>query len=202
MESGFKWKITSVFRLVIPPKQWRFPVIILLGVACGLFIQIVITSRAHSYLSDNPETCINCHVMAPYYATYKHGSHARVATCNDCHVPQDNIFEKYLFKASDGARHATMFTLRLEPQVIRIKEAGAEAVQKNCERCHNDLLHPIALRSMERTSTLAGGERQCWDCHREVPHGRVNSLTSTPNALVPLPGSAVPELIKPNRNTK
>jgi cytochrome c nitrite reductase small subunit len=26
-------------------------------------------------------------------------------------------------------------------------------------------------------------ERYCLDCHRETPHGRVNGLASTPNAL-------------------
>jgi cytochrome c nitrite reductase small subunit len=30
------------------------------------------------------------------------------------------------------------------------------------------------------------------DCHREVPHGRVNSLSGTPGARVPLPPSPVP----------
>jgi cytochrome c nitrite reductase small subunit len=38
--------------------------------------------------------------------------------------------------------------------------------------------------------------RRCWECHREVPHGRVNSLSSTPWARVPLPGSPVPAWIK------
>jgi cytochrome c nitrite reductase small subunit len=35
-------------------------------------------------------------------------------------------------------------------------------------------------------------ERQCWECHRETPHGRVHSLSSVPFARVPDPGSPVP----------
>lgn len=113
------------------------------------------------------------------------GSHGRVATCNDCHVPQDNVFRKYLFKANDGMRHAYMFTLRLEPQVIRIKDAGKQAVQENCIRCHASNIHPVALRAIGARQIIDPQQRYCWDCHRETPHGRVNSLTAAPNVLVP-----------------
>jgi cytochrome c nitrite reductase small subunit len=39
-------------------------------------------------------------------------------------------------------------------------------------------------------------DRKCWECHREVPHGRVNSLSSVPNARVPLPQNPIPEWIR------
>jgi len=39
-------------------------------------------------------------------------------------------------------------------------------------------------------------DRLCWDCHRETPHGRVNSISSVPNARVPVPSSPVPEWMK------
>jgi cytochrome c nitrite reductase small subunit len=46
-------------------------------------------------------------------------------------------------------------------------------------------------------------ERQCLECHRETPHGRVNSLASVPHARMPKHESIVPgwlnELMK---NTK
>jgi cytochrome c nitrite reductase small subunit len=43
-------------------------------------------------------------------------------------------------------------------------------------------------------------DRKCWECHRETPHGRVNSLSSVPNARVPLPESPVPDWIKQLQN--
>jgi len=89
-------------------------------------------------------------------------------------------------------RHATMFTLRLEPQVIHIKDAGKEVVQDNCIRCHINLLTDDAVKPLTVQAHTSRSERLCWDCHRETPHGRVNSLTSVPNARVPLPGSPVP----------
>jgi cytochrome c nitrite reductase small subunit len=168
----------------IPPDQWKSAVAVILGVFFGLAAYAVYISKAPSYLSDNPETCINCHVMNPQFNDWAHSSHRNVATCNDCHVPHDNIFNKYLFKAKDGLRHATIFTLRTEPQVIYILDEGKRAVQANCIRCHE------RMTGMEYLGSVLPGyhnhlqERQCLDCHRETPHSRVNGLSSTPNALV------------------
>lgn len=175
-------KIISFFT---PPPNWQFPVIILLGIIFGLGAHIFFISNAVSYLSDDPNACINCHVMTPQYATWQKSSHAKVATCNDCHVPQDHFVRTYYFKAMDGLRHATMFTFRLEPQVIRIKDAGRNAVQENCIRCHSNQIHPIALRAINNRNVEDQRPGVCWDCHREVPHGRVGSLSSTPYAQVP-----------------
>lgn len=189
-------RFNDYVKMLLPPPQWRLPVIVVLGVLAGLLMLVLHLGKATSYLSDNPATCVNCHVMAPQFATWQNSSHARVATCNDCHVPQDNIFNSYFFKASDGLRHSYMFTFRLEPQVIQIKDAGKNAVQQNCIRCHSEAIHPVALRSISMQSIQESGEGFCWDCHRETPHGRVNSLASAPYARVPQPGSPVPEWLE------
>ncbi len=160
-----------------PPPMLKMFTIILSGVAVGLLLTSFYISNAASYLSDDSETCINCHVMTPQFATWERSSHKTVAKCNDCHVPHDNIVAKYAFKAKDGMRHATMFTLRMEPQVIRISESGKEAVQQNCIRCHENNIHPVSLRALSN-KMIHDSERVCWDCHREIPHGRVNSLSS------------------------
>ncbi|MCX8106405.1 MAG: cytochrome c nitrite reductase small subunit [Ignavibacterium album] len=185
-------KLKKLLIALIPPPQWRFVVIILVGIGFGLLLLTLHLARATSYLSDDPAACVNCHVMAPYFATWEKGSHGRVATCNDCHIPHDNIINTYLFKAKDGMRHSYVFTFRLEPQVIRIKQAGKDAVQKNCIRCHQNLIHPISLRAISGQSIQREGDGYCWDCHRETPHGRVNSLTSAPYARVPQLSSPIP----------
>lgn len=185
-----------LLRIFKPPGKWKFPVLILLGIFCGLGIYVLYLSKAHSYLSDKPETCVNCHVMAPQYATWNHSSHREWATCNDCHVPQDNAFNKYLFKAKDGLYHASIFTLRKEPQVIKILEAGQKVVHDNCVRCHNKQLVDAKLTGTIPKHHHNMTDRVCWECHREVPHGRVNSLSSVPNARVPLPSSPVPAWLK------
>ncbi|MFH0756648.1 MAG: cytochrome c nitrite reductase small subunit [Bacteroidota bacterium] len=181
---------------VAPPPKWRLPVILGTGVIAGLLVYLIYISRAYSYLSDDPSACMNCHIMAPQYATWNHSSHRENTNCNACHVPHNNVVNKYYFKAKDGLRHATMFTLRKEPQVIMIKEAGKQVVQDNCIRCHKDLISDHKINSYTQTFLQFKGERQCWECHRETPHGRVNSLSSVPYARVPVQGSPVPEWLK------
>ncbi|MXV38002.1 hypothetical protein GO491_04825 [Flavobacteriaceae bacterium Ap0902] len=65
-----------------------------------------------------------------------HSSHREWASCNDFHVPHDNVVNQYYFKAKDGLFHATIFTLRAEPDVMFMREASEEVVQNNCLRCH------------------------------------------------------------------
>jgi cytochrome c nitrite reductase small subunit len=185
--------VKKIFQILIPPPKWKFTVIILMGIATGLFFNILVISKAPSYLSDEPEVCINCHVMIPQYSTWERGSHGRVAKCNDCHVPHNNIFNKYFFKAKDGTRHSYMFTFRLEPQVIQIKDAGKEVVQGNCIRCHDNIIHPLSMRQIDNKSIMESGEGYCWKCHKETPHGKVNSLSASPFSLIPNSGSVVPE---------
>lgn len=185
--------ILKILDILKPPAGWIVPVTIVVSIIAGILIYLFYVSRAASYLSDKPETCVNCHIMAPQYATWSHSSHREAAHCNDCHVPQDNIFNKFYFKAKDGMRHATIFTMKAEPQVIFILDAGQRVVKDNCVRCHEKALTDNRMASINTGFTMMREERQCWECHREVPHGRVNSLSSVPNARVPLLESPVPE---------
>ncbi len=182
----------KLLRLIIPPEEWGKVAAVVAGAMLGLFFYLVYISNAVSYLSDEPSACVNCHIMAPEYATWSHSSHREVAHCNDCHVPHDNFFNKYYFKAKDGMRHAYIFTLRREPQTIFILEAGIRVVQQNCIRCHSDLVHNPEMLAVTTAYHDSFNERLCWDCHRETPHGRVHSLSSVPFARVPGPESPVP----------
>lgn len=186
----------KLIRFFIPPDRWKFPVIIALGIFVGLGVYSFHVSNASSYLNDKPETCINCHIMVPEYSTWAHSAHREYTNCNDCHVPHNNILNHYYFKAMDGLRHSAIFTLRAEPQVIRIKKAGVNAVQNNCIRCHGDLIADSKMMRPEFTTNELRKERKCWDCHREVPHGRVKGLSTTPYAIVPLLESPVPGWLK------
>lgn len=195
-------KFKKFIKVLIPPDKWKLPVSIMLGIFVGAGITAFHLSNALSYLSDEPRTCINCHLMTPHYATWQYSSHGRDVTCNDCHVPQDNFINKYMFKAKDGMRHASVFTLRTEPDVIRIKSDGIEVVQNNCIRCHEKHLGETSLSDNTGESYTHGEGRLCWTCHRHVPHGVGNSQASTPYALVPDQTKAIPEWINKFINNK
>ena len=163
----------------------------------GLFMYLL---RAHTYfIGDDPSACVNCHIMTPYYATWSHSSHGRDATCNDCHVPHQNLAMKYGFKAMDGLKHTVYFVSHAERQAIMAEDMSAEVIMDNCIRCHTQLNQEFVKTGRISYMMAKRGEgKACWDCHRNVPHGGMNTLMATPNAefVTPLPPSPVPEWLQ------
>lgn len=162
----------------------------------GLFAYLL---RAHTYIADNPAACVNCHIMTPYYATWSHSSHHRDATCNDCHVPHSSLLAKYGFKAMDGMKHVAYFVTHSERQAIMAEAASAEVIMDNCIRCHTQLNQEfVNTGRIDYMMAQRGEGKACWDCHRNVPHGGMNSLMATPavESQVPLPPSPVPEWLQ------
>ncbi len=157
----------------------RLPALLLLGLLGGMLGLLLQISRATSYLSDNAKTCMNCHVMTDAYISWQHSSHGLRASCNDCHVPHTSLPREYAFKAHDGLRHAAMFTLHMEPQSIKLSAGAVPVVQENCLRCHEERLSEVSACRYEKS------DLRCWDCHREVPHGRIHSLSASPDTFRP-----------------
>ena len=154
-------------------------------------------SFIYVYLGDDPAACVNCHIMSPYYATWFHSSHARDATCNDCHVPHENAVKKWTFKGIDGMKHVAAFLTKSEPQVIQAHEASSQVIMNNCIRCHTQLnTEFVKTGKIDYMLSQVGEGKACWDCHRDVPHGGKNSLSTAPGAIVPLPESPVPEWLQ------
>lgn len=174
-----KKEIFMLLSLGFVPRRFRAATFFLLGVAAGMGLLLVHVSRATSYLSDSPGTCINCHVMTDAYISWQRSSHGRETTCNDCHVPHTSIPREYAFKAQDGLRHAAIFTLRTEPQSICLSGGAKPVVQENCVRCHEQRVAEVAA------CRHRPGDLRCWDCHRDVPHGRVHSLSASPDTFRP-----------------
>ena len=66
----------------------------LVGVFIGVSGFTFVEARGWSYLSNDPTTCVNCHIMREQYDSWQKSSHHAFAVCNDCHVPLD-FFGKY-----------------------------------------------------------------------------------------------------------
>ena len=174
------------------PSSMRFTIYLMAGIIIGMTVMIARIANAASYLSDSPETCINCHVMTDAYATWQRGSHGRASVCIDCHVPHDNLIALYGFKAYDGIKHSYVFTMRKEPQVLELSRWAFRVVQNNCIRCHRE--HLVMIR-LAQTS-----ERMCWDCHNNI-HGSTRSLSSSPDVLRPqLPDAGLRWLTEGDEN--
>ena len=167
-------------------KFLKYAALCVFVIALGFLAYMVHISKALSYLSSDPKACINCHVMNTQYATWQHSSHAQTAGCVDCHLPRDSMVNKYIAKAKDGYNHTVAFTFNTYKNAIKISDDGAKRVQENCISCHASLNAQVISNSdlnhkYDDPSVATG--RRCWECHKDVPHGKVRGLSSTPNAL-------------------
>ena len=178
---------------LIPPKNWRPAAIIMVASLFGLGLYVLKLSNAAAYLSDDPQACVNCHVMTPQYMTWARSAHREVATCNDCHVPHNNIFNQYYFKAMDGLYHSYIFTIRAEPQVIQARQPSVEVIQDNCIRCHAPQVTDAKTAAFVEDHHYKRTDRTCWECHRETPHGRVKSLSAVGHMIEPISAQAPPD---------
>jgi cytochrome c nitrite reductase small subunit len=114
-----------------------------------------------SYLSNDPQACVNCHIMRDQFDGWRKSTHHAVATCNDCHVPHD-LTGKYLTKIEHGFRHSWGFTFQDFHEPIRIKESSLAIVEHNCIRCHESLVSELSGH---------GQYADCARCHAHIGHG-------------------------------
>ncbi len=176
----------SIVRLAGLPRPLQVGIYGLAGVALGMALVLVRIANATSYLSDDPQACINCHVMTDAYASWQRGSHGQSAVCIDCHVPHSSFIAKYAYKAQDGLKHSYVFTRRKEPQVLGLSARAVPVVQTNCVRCHSHQVMMIgaAWRGQDVLTTAMVPERRCWECHQGI-HGKARSLSASPMTLRP-----------------
>ena len=84
---------------------------IVVGVMVGLGSFTFDYAEGLSYLGNNPQTCVNCHIVNEQYDGWTKSSHHAFATCNNCHLT-NSMPRYYLDKASNGWNHSKEFTLQ------------------------------------------------------------------------------------------
>lgn len=116
-----------------------------------------------AYLTNNPASCANCHVMRDPFDSWVKSSHKDVATCNDCHLPHD-FAGKWFTKVDNGFFHSLAFTTDDFHEPIQIKPRNRRVIQNSCLHCHADFVNPML-------PTQPGGQVQwCVHCHSDVGH--------------------------------
>ncbi len=138
---------------------------ILLGLLAGLGCYTFIYAKGYSYLTNNPASCTNCHVMQAEYDAWINSSHRAAATCNDCHTPQ-NLIGKYAVKANDGFWHSLYFTAGNYPDTIEITKFDHKVTENACRRCHQNITTAIEANAAHGKAE----ELECTRCHGSVGH--------------------------------
>lgn len=145
------------------PEFW---LLICFGLVIGLGSYSVIYAKGYSYLSDDPNACINCHIMRENLDTWSKSTHHHVAKCNDCHLPH-NIVGKYAVKALNGFNHSAAFTLGNYKDPIQIKEHSLNIVKNSCVSCHGEMTQALNHLNNNKNETS-----DCLHCHRSVGHSK------------------------------
>lgn len=148
-----------------PYRVWSFALVGMLGIFAGLGMFTFNYAKGTSYLSDDPQSCNNCHIMREQFNAWQHSSHARVATCNDCHTPHTSLIEKWLVKGINGFNHSVAFTLGNFHEPIRIRPFNADIAQANCVACHQSLAQNVIGVGIHSDESL-----RCTSCHGNVGH--------------------------------
>ncbi|PAY17525.1 cytochrome c nitrite reductase small subunit [Rhodopirellula sp. SM50] len=148
-------------------KRWLSYGLILLSVLVGILIGVGSFTfgygKGASYLSNDPQTCVNCHVMQDHFDSWQHSSHHHVAVCNDCHLPHDAI-GKWVTKADNGFFHSLAFTVGDYKNPIQIKPRNKRVTQSTCISCHRDFVHSMLPVAAEAET------QSCVHCHADVGH--------------------------------
>jgi cytochrome c nitrite reductase small subunit len=149
-----------------------FALALLIGAFLGASGWTFHTGKGTSYFSDDPATCVNCHIMREQFAGWQKSSHHAFATCNSCHVPHDFV-GKWYTKSENGIRHSWAFTFGGFPEPIQARPVSSAIVEHNCRECHRELVGE--LLSQRSTGTESHPSADCADnclhCHSHVGHG-------------------------------
>jgi cytochrome c nitrite reductase small subunit len=163
-----------------PSRRERFFTTIILGlfgVAFGLGLFTFTYAKGFSYLSNDPASCVNCHIMREQYEGWSHSSHKAVATCNDCHTPH-RFPDKWVIKGVNGWNHSVAFTTGNFPEPIRIRGFNARIAQENCVDCHTTTVTEMHLFTSDE-------ELDCVACHGNVGHNNAAPITTMPDFSAP-----------------
>jgi nitrate/TMAO reductase-like tetraheme cytochrome c subunit len=156
--------------------------------AAGLGIVAMLVSLQ---LSSTPTFCGTCHIMKPYYQSWKHSSHNRIA-CVECHIsPGIGAEARKKFEALSMVAKYFTGTYGTKP--------WAEVDDAACLRCHERrLLQGMVVfqgvqfdHTPHLTEIRRGLHLRCTSCHSQIVQGTHLTVTSSTCALCHFKGQGI-----------
>jgi predicted CXXCH cytochrome family protein len=157
-----------------------------LGVALGLVAMLFMVQ-----VSSTPTFCGSCHIMKPYYDSWKHSKHSNVA-CVECHIAPGITaeFRKKFEALSMVAKYFTG-TYSTNPWV--------EVDDAACMRCHErrllqgkEVFHGVLFdHTPHLTESRRGLKLRCTSCHSQIVQGSHIAVTVSTCALCHFKGVGI-----------
>lgn len=134
--------------------------------------------------TSTPQFCATCHEIQYAVDTWKTSSHVNnaygfVADCMDCHLPAPyDTFNFFFAKTFHGIKDVfAHFTISEYDHEKNRKKAYATFKNRECEKCHRNILHIPDKRGamLAHRSVLyprEGYEKKCVDCHKNLVHNK------------------------------
>ena len=142
--------------------EYRKPLVLLVFLAvagAGVGVYAMFGPPHLIALTETPEFCAACHLHDGHYKTWAHTGAHRNARCVDCHLPNDNLVEHFVWKSIDGVKDVTLFASGFVSERPKLTAHARAVTQANCIRCHAETVAKIDTAS-----------RYCWECHRAMTH--------------------------------
>jgi nitrate/TMAO reductase-like tetraheme cytochrome c subunit len=150
------------------------------GYAVGMVLGIgLVMTYGAIEASSTPTFCGSCHVMEPYYDSWKISSHSDIA-CVDCHIPPGMTAElRKKFEAMSMVARYFTGTYGTNP--------WAEVADESCLECHDrrllaatEAFGDVRFNHQPHLSELRRGKRlQCTSCHSQIVQGSHIAVTAT-----------------------
>lgn len=143
------------------------------------FATIVLLTFASFEVTSKPPFCGSCHIMKPYYESWKISSHNKIA-CVDCHIPPGITSElrKKYEAISMVVRYFTA-TYGTHP--------WAEVEDATCLQCHERRLvagkvqiHGVNFDHTPHLNEMRRGKKlRCTSCHSQIVQGSHIAVTTS-----------------------
>jgi len=148
------------FLLTSVPRKYKKLLFISIP-ALAIFVAII--AYVYEYTSTTNYCGTTCHIMKEAYETQLHSVHREeLVGCGDCHLYHGpNIIYSLAYKGYSGMKDVYKNAFD-QPVVLHTSQWSQKVIQKNCLRCHESVVTNINITD----------GTQCFDCHRNTPHGQ------------------------------
>lgn len=156
------------------PRKYKKLLVISIPVL-AIFVGII--AYVYEYTSTTHYCGTTCHIMEEAYETQLHSVHREeLVGCGDCHLYHGpNIVYSLVYKGYSGMKDVYKNAFN-QPVVLHTTQWSQDVIQNNCQRCHQSVVANIAITDGP----------QCFDCHRNTPHGQGTQSFSSQVISTPL----------------